>query len=117
MKENYIVTLTTEYGNKSPYSAVIKGVLLSNLPSINLIEFSNDVKSNDIISASYIIKTASLHYPPGTIHLIGVDMNPQAYKQFLIVKHNGMYFVGSDNGIFSLFNMHFIALGTNFSDS
>ena len=102
MKENYIVTLTTEYGNKSPYSAVIKGVLLSKIPHLNVIEFSNDVKSNDIISASYILKTASIHFPPGTIHLIGVDMNPLTYKQMLVVKYNEMFFVGSDNGIFSL---------------
>ena len=41
-------------------------------------------------------------FPPGSIHIIGVNTETNEDNSHLAVYANGHYFIGTDNGIFSL---------------
>lgn len=102
MSDFPIVTFTTEYGDKSPYTGALKGLLLQTSPRLNIQEISNAIRPNDILTAAYLVRTACSSFPKGSIHLIGVDFNPVKYPQILIIRSDGMYYVMVDNGLASL---------------
>lgn len=102
MREFSRVTFTTEYGENSPYAAVLKGEIWKRTPDVQWVDISNQVIPNDILAAAYLLRTTALHFPPGTIHLVAVDVNLSTYKQLLIAHYRDQFFVSADNGIFSI---------------
>lgn len=104
-----IITLTTDMGFKDHYVAALKGKLFSLAPEAKVIDISHSVKPFNISQAAYFIESSVKNFPEGSIHVIGVDPEPlvnfsQPEKSSLpiIMKAKGQYFVGTDNGIFSL---------------
>jgi S-adenosylmethionine hydrolase len=106
-----IVTLTSDLGLKEHYVASLKGQLLSKTTNIQIVDISHNVQPFNISETSYYINNVSNDFPQGTIHFLGVDSVPDisidshktnSYPIVMLLK--GQYFVGSDNGIFSLLN-------------
>lgn len=97
-----IITLTTDLGHTDFYQAALKGSLLSLYPTVNIIDISHEIPSFDIQQAAFILKNAYKYFPEKTVHLIGIDSVYNKDTRYLAIKHNGYYFVGTDNGIFSL---------------
>ena len=99
-----IVTLTTDWGNRDYYLASFKGMLATHCPEARVVDISNEVDHFDILQASFILKNCYEKFPPGTVHYIGVRGNETRQKSngFLLVECNGHYFIGFDNGVFSL---------------
>lgn len=97
-----IVTFISDFGLKDYYSAVIKGALLTENPQLNLVDISHNVKTYDIVQGAYILKNAYTHFPEGTIHIVSVNNYYSTDHCFLAIRHNGHYFIGPDNGLFSL---------------
>jgi S-adenosylmethionine hydrolase len=60
------------------------------------------VNPYNVLQASYLLKQVVWHYPLHSVHLICVDTNFAANKQYIIAESDGQYFIGADNGIFSL---------------
>lgn len=103
-----IITLTTDLGLKDHYVAAIKGQLLSQIPQANVIDISHDVQPFNLAEAAYYVNNVMEDFPEGTVHFIGVDHLPRisigSDKNLypLVMKLKGQFFVGCDNGIFSL---------------
>ncbi len=98
-----IITLTTDWGTKDPYVAVIKGIILSALPGTNVVDISHEVNAYDYIEAHYILNSAYPYFPKNTIHVIGMEDHFNDRKTNpLCIKFNEHYFLGNDTGIFSL---------------
>ena len=97
-----IVTFTSDFGLKDYFVAIIKGAMLCENESLNIIDISHNVKNYDIVQAAYIIKNAYHAFPKGTIHVISVNDFNSKRKCFLAARKNGHYFICPDNGILSL---------------
>ena len=97
-----IITLTTDLGDKDIYQAALKGSIFKLLPSVNIVDITNSVPAYNIQQAAFILKNSYYYFPDGTVHLIGIDTVYNDYTRYLAIKHKNHYFVGSDNGIFSL---------------
>lgn len=97
-----IITLTTDLGNSDFYQAALKGSLLSLYPEVRIIDITHNVPSFDIQHAAFILGNAYPYFPKGTVHLIGIDSVYSDNTKFLALAYKGHYFVGTDNGIFSL---------------
>ncbi|PKR80973.1 hypothetical protein CW751_07350 [Brumimicrobium salinarum] len=104
-----IVTLTTDMGLSDYYVASLKGSVLSVVPSAQIVDISHVVRPFKVTEAAYLLKNCMLDFPEGTIHIIGVDAEPlinfsqpEESVYPTIVKYKGQYFVGADNGFFSL---------------
>lgn len=97
-----LVTFTSDLGLEDYYVAAVKGTLLSHKPALNIIDISHNVKSFDIVQGAFILKNAYDSFPEGTIHLISINNHYRKDRCFLAARYQGHYFIGPDNGIFSL---------------
>jgi len=97
-----IITLTTDLGLKDHYVSAVKGAILTQLPGVSIVDISHDVVPFDMFQAAYIVRNAYTNFPPGSIHIIGVNAQADPQSPFAAVHANGHYFIGSDNGTFSL---------------
>jgi S-adenosylmethionine hydrolase len=97
-----IITLTTDLGHKDFYQAALKGSILSQYAPANIVDISHEIPAFNIPQAAFILKNAFYYFPKGTIHLIGIDSVFNEKTRYLAIKYREHYFVGSDNGIFSL---------------
>ncbi|GAB2689669.1 SAM-dependent chlorinase/fluorinase [Mucilaginibacter koreensis] len=97
-----IITLTTDLGDKDIYQAALKGSIYKLLPTVNIVDITHSVALFNIQQAAFIIKNSYHYFPDDTVHLIGVDTVYNDYTRFLAIRYRNHYFVGADNGIFSL---------------
>ena len=97
-----IITLTTDLGDKDIYQAALKGSILKLLPSVNIVDITHSVAAFNVQQAAFILKNSFYYFPESTVHLIGIDTVYNTDTKYLAVRYKNHYFVGSDNGIFSL---------------
>lgn len=97
-----IITLTTDLGYKDFYQAALKGSILSLSPNVNIIDITHNIAAFNIQQAAFVLKNAFPYFPKGTVHLIGINSVFDQNTKYLAVNYREHYFIGSDNGIFSL---------------
>ncbi len=97
-----IITLTTDLGNKDYYSSILKGQILQIDPSINIIDITHSIQDFNLGEGSFIFKNAYPNFPENTIHFLAINTDRTDCTHFLVFKHKNQYFIGPDNGIFSL---------------
>ena len=97
-----IITLTTDLGTVDHYVSAVKATILRQLNNANIVDISHDIPSFNVIHAAFVLKNVYQEFPPGSIHIIGVSAETNVDNNHLAVYANGHYFVGTDNGIFSL---------------
>lgn len=98
-----IITLTTDLGHKDFYLAALKGSIYTQLPDVQVVDISHEVADYNIAQAAFIIRNSYAYFPKRTVHVIGIDCNYADYTRFLALAYDGHYFIGADNGLFSLF--------------
>jgi S-adenosylmethionine hydrolase len=97
-----IITLTTDLGDKDIYQAALKGSILKLLPGVNIVDITHSVAAFNVQQAAFILKNSFYYFPDETVHLIGIDTVYKTDTKYLAVRYKNHFFVGSDNGIFSL---------------
>jgi S-adenosylmethionine hydrolase len=97
-----IITLTTDYGGKDAFAASMKGVILKINPQANIVDISNEISPQDIWEAAYTLRSGYSYFPKGTVHLAVVDPGVGSGRRPIIVVTESYYFVGPDNGLFTL---------------
>lgn len=97
-----IVTLTSDFGLNDYYVASIKGAMLCENQTLNIIDITHNINNYDIVQASFILKNAYKNFPEGTIHILSVNNFYSKKRRFLAIRYDNHYFIGPDNGIFSL---------------
>lgn len=97
-----IITLTTDYGLRDSFVASLKGVILKINPEARIVDISHDIAPQDIWEAAFSLKTAYSYFPKGTVHLAVVDPGVGSDRRPIIAVTESYYFVGPDNGIFTL---------------
>jgi S-adenosylmethionine hydrolase len=96
-----LITLTTDFGDASPYVAVMKGVILSLNPAARLLDLSHRVRAQDVRHADYFLGTAVPYFPAGTVHVAVVDPGVGSDRHPLAIEAGGQFLVGPDNGVFT----------------
>ncbi|GLB49205.1 SAM hydrolase/SAM-dependent halogenase family protein [Neptunitalea lumnitzerae] len=97
-----IITLTSDFGLKDPYVAVLKGGIYSELENATIVDISHLVSPFNIHEGAYILKTSYKKFPKGSIHIIGIDDEQTPEQKHIVAAYDGHYFIGADNGILSL---------------
>ena len=97
-----IVTLTTDWNTDDYYSGALKGKILSQCSQIRIIDITHQVPAFNISHAAFVLRNAFHNFPPGSIHIIGVNTEGSEDSPFLLVEHKKHFFIGTDNGIFGL---------------
>jgi S-adenosylmethionine hydrolase len=97
-----IITLTTDMGLRDHYVAAVKGAILSQHAEAQIVDISHQIAPFDNQHTAFVLRNAYPEFPRGTIHIIGVNGEADGRTPHLVVRHDGHYFIGADNGIFSL---------------
>lgn len=97
-----IVTLTTDFGTQDYYLATVKGAILCKNEHINIVDITHHIKTYDIVQAAFIVKNCWHAFPKGSIHLVSVNDLYRPEPSFIAIRHQGHFFIGPDNGLFSL---------------
>lgn len=97
-----IITLTTDFGEKDHFAGTVKGAIYSEMPDIRIVDISHSVSPFHITEAAYIIQNAYRSFPPGTIHIIGIDSELNPENKHIAVYLDGHYFICANNGIISM---------------
>lgn len=99
-----LVTLTTDYGAGSGFPAQLKGVLLSALPELRIVDLSHGVPAYDLLAGALLLEACIPSFPPEAIHLAVVDPGVGTTRRGLcVVDPAGRRLVGPDNGLFTPF--------------
>lgn len=97
-----IITLTSDWGYKDHYLAAVKGSIYRLLPDALVVDISHDIPAFDLNQAAFIIRNFYRNFPPGSIHILAINTEASIETPHMVVMHEGHYFIGADNGIFSL---------------
>jgi S-adenosylmethionine hydrolase len=100
MTTSGVITLTTDFGLRDPYVAIMKGVMLSINPEAKIVDVSHQIPPGAIVQATSVIKDSIAYFPRGTINVVVVDPGVGGPRRPIAVKTDHYFFVGPDNGIF-----------------
>jgi S-adenosylmethionine hydrolase len=94
-----VITLTTDFGHKGPFAAVMHGVILTRNPAAKVIDLAHDIPPQWPPEAGFWISRAYRYFPRGSIHMAIVDPGVGTEREILIVEHDGHVFMAPDNGL------------------
>src|SRR5262245_31132082 len=97
-----LVTLTTDFGEGSPYVAAMKARLLADGPGLTLVDVSHSVPAFDVVAGAFVLWAGTRHFRPGTVHLAVVDPGVGGARRAVALELAGSWYVGPDNGLFGL---------------
>jgi hypothetical protein len=96
---DYIVTLTSDFGNSEEWVGVVKGVILSINPTAVIVDISHEIPPLDIGKGAFVLAAALPHMPPG-VHMAVVDPGVGTRRLAVALKAaRGDLLVGPDNGL------------------
>jgi S-adenosylmethionine hydrolase len=93
-----LITLTTDFGEDSPYAAAMKGVILSINPHARLVDLSHQIPAQNVRHAAFFLLASIPYFPPEAIHVVVVDPGVGTERALLYVEVKGHRLVTPDNG-------------------
>ncbi|HAQ64909.1 MAG TPA: hypothetical protein DCR43_03505 [Bacteroidales bacterium] len=97
-----IITLTSDWGTRDHYLPAVKGALLSRMPDAVIVDISHEIEPFDLNQASFVLRNCYHLFPKGTVHIVAINTEADLENPHIAIRHNGHYFIGTDNGLFSL---------------
>lgn len=94
-----VITLTTDFGHKGPFVAVMKGAILQRAPSARVIDLTHEIHVHWPAEAGFWLCRAYRFFPPGTIHVAVVDPGVGTERNIVAVEFDGHIFLAPDNGL------------------
>lgn len=99
MKCSGVITLTTDFGHKGPFAAVMRGVILSRYRDASIVDLAHDIPPQWPPEAGFWIRRSYPYFPEGTVHIAIVDPGVGTERDILIAAVHGHYFLAPDNGL------------------
>lgn len=97
-----IITLTTDFGYRGPFTGIMKGVILGINPDVRIVDITQGIEKYNIREAALTIGMCYSQFPPRTIHVVVTDPGVGSERRPILVATEDYYFVGPDNGVFTM---------------
>lgn len=94
-----VITITTDFGHKGPFAAVMKGVILTRFPDASVIDLAHDIPAHWPPEAGFWIDRSYQYFPDGSVHVAIVDPGVGTERQIIIAEYDGHVFMAPDNGL------------------
>jgi S-adenosylmethionine hydrolase len=94
-----IITITTDFGHKGPFAAVMKGVILKRHPDARVIDLAHDIPPHWPPEAGFWISRSYQYFPQGTVHVAIVDPGVGTEREIILARLDGHLFMAPDNGL------------------
>ncbi|MDH3747926.1 MAG: SAM-dependent chlorinase/fluorinase [Gammaproteobacteria bacterium] len=99
MQPSGIITITTDFGHKGPFAAVMKGVILGRFPDARVVDLAHDIPAQWPPEAGFWVRHAYKYFPKGTVHVAIVDPGVGTEREILLVEYDDHVFIAPDNGL------------------
>ena len=93
--------MTTDFGYDDPFVGVMKGVICTINPDVNIVDLTHSIHPQNIQEAAFTIGMNYSYFPRNSIHVVVVDPGVGSGRIPLLVVSDEHYFIGPDNGVFS----------------
>ncbi|WP_127344248.1 SAM hydrolase/SAM-dependent halogenase family protein [Ancylomarina longa] len=97
-----IITITSDWNDRDYYLGALKGRLLNLCNDASLVDLSHNLDKHNISQTAYSLRNTYPHFPTGSIHLVCVNSEETPEHPYVAIQYQGSYFIGTDNGVFSL---------------
>lgn len=98
-----MIALYTDFGADDIYVAQMKAVLLERAPpGIEIVDVLHRVPSFNVRAGAHLLAALCGRFPVGTVFLAVVDPGVGTGRDASIVRADGRWFVGPDNGLLSV---------------
>jgi S-adenosylmethionine hydrolase len=94
-----LLTLTTDFGLSDPFVGIIKGRILSRLPSASLVDLTHNLPPHRPDLAGFWLARSWPEFPPGTVHLAVVDPGVGTGRAVLMARCGAHCLLAPDNGL------------------
>ena len=97
------LVLQTDFGTKDGAVAAMKGVAVGVSPRLAIHDLSHENTPFDVWEAAYRLKQTAGYWPAGTVFVSVIDPGVGTERKSVVLKtKSGHYFVGPDNGTWTL---------------
>ena len=97
-----IITLTTDFGDKDGFVGTMKGVIWGIFPEAQIADITHAISPQNVLEGAYALWRAYSYFPAGTVHIAVIDPGVGSNRRPIAAKVGTHYFVGPDNGLFTL---------------
>lgn len=97
-----LITFTTDFGLADSFVGIMKGVIYGIDPSAHVLDLTHGIPPQNILAGALTLRHAVPYFPAGTAHLAVIDPGVGGSRAPLLIEADGSYFIGPDNGVFSL---------------
>ena len=94
-----VITITTDFGHKGPFAAVMTGVIIKRFADARVIDLAHDIPAHWPPEAGFWISRSYSFFPPGTVHIAIVDPGVGTERAILLATRDRHLFMAPDNGL------------------
>lgn len=94
-----VITITTDFGHKGPFAAVMTGVIITRFPDANVIDLAHDIPAHWPPEAGFWLSRSYEYFPTGTVHIAIVDPGVGTEREIILATKDGHLFMAPDNGL------------------
>lgn len=98
-KPSGIITLTTDFGHKGPFTATMKGMMLRRFAGAQIIDLTHDIEVHWPAEAGFWLAKSYAYFPKGTVHCAVVDPGVGTERRVIVAELDGHVFMAPDNGL------------------
>ena len=97
-----MIVLFTDFGIDGPYTGQVQARLYQQAPGVPVITLFSNLTPYDVQAAAYLLPAYSAGFPPATVFLCVVDPGVGSARPGVVVKADGCWYVGPNEGLFAL---------------
>jgi S-adenosylmethionine hydrolase len=97
-----MIAIFTDFGIQGPYLGQMHALLAAEAPGVPVVDLFPDLPPFDVRAAAYLLPAYSQYLPETATCLCVVDPGVGSERRPLAVQADGRWYVGPDNGLFSL---------------
>ncbi len=96
------ISIMTDFGPGDWRVGVMKGIMYDIYPSARMVDVTHDAANRSVEYAASVLFSAFSYFSYGSIHVAAVDSGAGSPASPILLESRGHYFIGPDNGLFSL---------------
>jgi hypothetical protein len=97
-----LISIISDFGSKDQYLAELKAAIYYRCNNVFFLDISHEIDLYDISMAAYFLKNMLTELSEDSINIVAVNNFYDKKPKYLVFYRDGKYFVGPNNGIFSL---------------